>query len=188
MAAALHAQALAEGRIRYCPICDGYEVTDQAVAVIGRGARAAKEAEFLRSYTDRVTLIGDAADDALSAADRSRLAALGVTLVGGPVRAFHLTSDGLTLSIGERRLRFDAVYPALGSTVHSKLAGELGATLTAEGCVKVDAHQRTCVEDIYAAGDVVVGLDQISHAMGEGGVAATALRNDLAAQAPQLRA
>ena len=31
-----------------------------------------------------------------------------------------------------------------------------------------------------AAGDVVIGLDQISHAMGEGGVAAVTIRNDLA--------
>jgi thioredoxin reductase (NADPH) len=34
---------------------------------------------------------------------------------------------------------------------------------------------------------VVIGLDQISHAMGEGGVAATTIRNDLAAQRPFLR-
>jgi thioredoxin reductase (NADPH) len=31
---------------------------------------------------------------------------------------------------------------------------------------------------------VVLGLDQISHAMGEAGVAATTIRNDLAAKRP----
>ena len=40
---------------------------------------------------------------------------------------------------------------------------------------------------LYAAGDVVIGLDQISHAMGEGGVAATTIRNDLAETKPLLR-
>ena len=34
---ALHAEALAEGLLRYCPICDAYEVTDKRVAVIGTG-------------------------------------------------------------------------------------------------------------------------------------------------------
>ena len=48
-------------------------------------------------------------------------------------------------------------------------------------------HQRTDVPGIYAAGDVVLGLDQISHAMGEGGVAATTIRNDLAKERPLLR-
>ena len=36
-------------------------------------------------------------------------------------------------------------------------------------------------------GDVVKGLDQISHAMGEAGVAATTIRNDLAERMPILR-
>ena len=40
---------------------------------------------------------------------------------------------------------------------------------------------------LYAAGDVVIGLDQISHAMGQGGVAATTIRNDLCAQQPLWR-
>jgi thioredoxin reductase (NADPH) len=44
----------------------------------------------------------------------------------------------------------------------------------------VDDHQRTSVAGLYAAGDVVKGLDQISHAMGEGGVAAVTIRNDMA--------
>jgi thioredoxin reductase (NADPH) len=46
---------------------------------------------------------------------------------------------------------------------------------------------RSTVEGFYAAGDVVHGLDQISHAMGEGGQAATTIRNDLAAKQPLLR-
>ena len=35
----LHGEALARGLIRYCPICDGYEVTDRRSAVIGSGGR-----------------------------------------------------------------------------------------------------------------------------------------------------
>jgi thioredoxin reductase (NADPH) len=59
--------------------------------------------------------------------------------------------------------------------------------LNEQGCIGVDAHQRTSVEGVFAAGDVVIGLDQISHAMGEGGVAATTIRNDLAKDKPFLR-
>jgi thioredoxin reductase (NADPH) len=35
---ALHSEALRLGRLRYCPVCDGYEVTGQDVAVIGSDA------------------------------------------------------------------------------------------------------------------------------------------------------
>ena len=46
---------------------------------------------------------------------------------------------------------------------------------------------RTTVAGLYAAGDVVHGLDQISHAMGEGGQAATTIRNDLCEQQAMYR-
>ena len=54
---AAHDDALAAGLIRYCPICDGYEVTDKKVAVIGSGGKGAAETIFLRCFTADVTLI-----------------------------------------------------------------------------------------------------------------------------------
>jgi thioredoxin reductase (NADPH) len=183
---ALHAEALKLGRLRYCPVCDGYEITDQNVAVIGSGARAASECEFLRSFTDRVSLIVDRRDR-LTGPTARRLADIGVRVIDGPAQQFRLEADGLSFSTAAGRLSFEAVYPALGSVVHSDLATSLGATATEEGCIKVDGHQRTSVVGLYAAGDVVSGLDQISHAMGEAGVATTTIRNDLASSRPQLR-
>ena len=183
---ALHAEALRSGRLRYCPVCDGYEVTDQNVCVIGRDARAVTEAIFLRSFTDRVTLILDQQAE-LTEQDLSRIGAVGIELARGRPSEFSLDRTGITVSLGQRRMSFDTVYPALGTKIHSDLAASLGAGLTDEGCIKVDAHQRTNVPGLYAAGDVVVGLDQISHAMGEAGVAATTIRNDLATAKPILR-
>ena len=53
----LHDDALARGLVRYCPICDGYEVTDKRVGVIGSDSHGVAEVLFLRSYTADVTLI-----------------------------------------------------------------------------------------------------------------------------------
>lgn len=183
---ALHAEALRSGRLRYCPVCDGYEVTDMNVGVIGRGERALTEAIFLRPFTDRVTLILDQQAE-LTEQDLSRIGAVGIELVRGRPSEFSFDQTGINVSLGQRRMSFDTVYPALGSKIHSDLAASLGAALTDEGCIKVDAHQRTNVPGLYAAGDVVVGLDQISHAMGEAGVAATTIRNDPATAKPILR-
>ncbi len=183
----LHAVAMKRGLLRYCPVCDGFEVTDQSVGVIGVGSRAVEEATFLRAYTDQVMVIAAQGDGDFDLAQTAALAAIGVGVVNGPARDFRAEADGLSVEAEGKRLTFDAVYPALGSTVHSDLAAGLGASLTEEGCIRVDAHQRTSIPGLYAAGDVVIGLDQISHAMGEAGVAATTLRNDLAASAPQLR-
>ena len=184
----LHDEALARGLIRYCPICDGYEVTDRKVGVIGSGSHGVAEALFLRSYTADVTLVAPDRAHSLGRDDRDRLEAHDIRTVDGPARGVALHQDCIVVDTAEGHHTFDSVYPALGSDVHNELAGRVGVALTTEtGCIAIDAHQRTNVVGIYAAGDVVIGLDQISHAMGEGGVAATTIRNDLAKTRPFLR-
>jgi thioredoxin reductase (NADPH) len=183
----VHDQALADGKLRYCPVCDGYEVTDQRVGVIGTGIRGAKEAAFLRSYTADVTLVAPDGPHDMPDEERQRLSTFGISLVDGPVSMFAVTESGLSFDAAGDRLEFSSVYPALGSDIHSDLAAAMGAACTDEGCIRVDDHQRTSVVGLYAAGDVVLGLDQISHAMGEAGVAATAIRNNLASRSPLLR-
>ena len=175
-----HDLALSRGLLRYCPICDGYEVTDQKVGVIGTGERGAGEAAFLRMYTPHVTLISPASAHELSAEDRSSLDRLGVKLLLGPCQPLRINGDMIDVPTASGTHAFDAVYPALGSVIRSELALGLGADGTEEGCLVVDAHQRTTIPGLYAAGDVTNGLDQISHAMGEAAVAATTIRNDLA--------
>ena len=182
----LHSQALASGRLRYCPVCDGFEVTDQNVGVLGTGAHGVREALFLRSFTRQVSLIAPQRHQ-LSSIERASLDDAGVALLEGPASDIRLEEDGISMLGEAGRVRFETLYPALGSIPHSDLAATLDAKVTGDGCVVVDAHQRASVVGLYAAGDVVIGLDQISHAMGEAGVAATTIRNDLAAARPMYR-
>jgi thioredoxin reductase (NADPH) len=84
-------------------------------------------------------------------------------------------------------MAFDSVYPALGSVIRSGLAVTAGAKVSEDGCILVDDHLETSVPGLFAAGDVVIGLDQISHAMGQAGVAATTIRNHLAEKKPLRR-
>ena len=184
----LHDEALARGLIRYCPICDGFEVTDRKIGVIGSGAHGVAEAVFLRSFSADVTLIAPDRVHDLAADDQKTLAALGILTVDGPCHAVAALADAIVVDTPHGHHTFDSVYPALGSDVHTELAGQIGVALSGEtGCILTDAHQRTNVPGAYAAGDVVLGLDQLSHAMGEGGVAATTIRNDLARERPLLR-
>ena len=178
----VHDEAVQQGLLRYCPICDGYEVTDKPVAVIGSGERGAMEALFLRSYTSRVTLLTPEQDAELEAPQLQALREADIAIVSGPLSQFELGSSHIGVTTSDGPKRFASIYPALGSTINSQLAVPLGADISSEGCLLVDAHQRTSVAGLYAAGDVVQGLDQISHAMGEGGVAATTMRNDLASK------
>jgi thioredoxin reductase (NADPH) len=183
----LHDKALSEGLIRYCPVCDGFEVTDKRVGVIGSGAHGVAEAVFIRGFTQDITLIAPDRAHELGPDDLARLREFGIACVDGPCEAVAIADKSISISTPYGDYSFDSVYPALGSDTHVELARQVGAEITADGTLPVDDHQRTNVPGFYAAGDVVKGLDQISHAMGEGGVAATTIRNDLAKERPIVR-
>jgi thioredoxin reductase (NADPH) len=183
----LHDDALSRGLIRYCPICDGYEVTDKKVGVIGSGSHGVAEALFIRSFTADVTLIAPDRAMQLKPDDSARLKDAGIECIDGPAQAVAIPNGCIVVDTAEGHYTFDSVYPALGSDTHTQLGEMVDAKLAPDGCFLCDDHQRTSVAGLYAAGDVVHGLDQISHAMGEGGVAATTIRNDLAQQRPLWR-
>ena len=183
----LHAAALGQGLVRYCPICDGYEVTDKRVGIIGSDSHGVAEAVFIRSFTPDVTLIAPDKALQLRPEDQDQLEKAGIDCVDGPARAVAITNDCITVDTAQGHFTFDSIYAALGSDTHTQLGEMVGASVAGDGCFLCDRHQRTSVPGLYAAGDVVHGLDQISHAMGEGGVAATTIRNDLCTEEPRWR-
>lgn len=181
---AVHDPALASGLLRYCPVCDGYEVTDKRVGVIGSGDHGMREALFLRGFTRDVTLIAPDVEHRLDAECVATLDEAGIVRVDGPCGGYAIEGERIAVDTAKGRMDFDSIYPALGSRIRSDLAVAAGAAATEDGCLEVDDHQRTSIPGLFAAGDVVKGLDQISNAMGQAGVASTTIRNMLSAQRP----
>jgi len=170
--------AIERSLVRICPICDGYEAIDKAVAIIGNDDRGVREAAFLRTYSDRVTLIHTGPAEALTQEDE--LHRMGVELIRAPIDAVRLENDRVTaLGWGGSLRVFDLVYSALGTSPNAALAQTLGASTGEDGCMVVDAHQATSIPGLYAAGDLVRGLNQIAVAGAEAAIAATAIHNAL---------
>ena len=168
--------AIARALVRICPICDGFEAIGKSIAVIGDSDLGAREAAFVRTYSERVCLIHVGAPDALTRHDD--LKRLGVPVIQTTIEQVHIEGDRLTaLSWGGKQTSFDAVYSALGTTPHCGLAVDLGAARGEDGRLAVDDHQQTSVPGLYAAGDVVRGLNQLTVASAEAAVAATAIHN-----------
>lgn len=171
-------RAIERAQVRICPICDGYEATDKAVAVIGCDDTGVREASFLRTYSRRVTLIHVGPPEALTA--NGELDRLGIELIRAPIDNVRLEGDRVTALGWNGTFRaFDLVYSALGTSPNAQLAGGLGAAVGEDGRLVVDGHQRTSVPGLYAAGDVVRGLNQIAVATAEAAIGATAIHNDL---------
>lgn len=172
--------AVQRGLIRICPICDAFETIGSRVGVLGAGEKGAREALFLKTYTDRLTLLHVGEPANLKPEHRACLAARGIAVVDTPIDAVEMEGDRIAaFSSAGVRHEFDTVYSALGATPQSLLAKKIGARTNLEGCVEVDAHQQTSVPGLYAAGDLVKGLNQIAVAMAEAIIAATAIHNRL---------
>jgi thioredoxin reductase (NADPH) len=170
--------AIADGSIRYCPVCDGYEATDQRIGVLGHSSDASSKAAFLRTYSDDVTLLS--LDDRATSAENAQTLRKAGAKLAGPVSAIERSDTGIRAVLQDgRMLPFDVINPALGCEVRSDLATALGAKTNDVGCVEVDAHQRTTVDGIYAAGDVVSDLHQIAVGTGHAAIAATHIHKSL---------
>jgi thioredoxin reductase (NADPH) len=170
-----------QGYVRHCPICDGYEVINRKIGVIGWGKGGLKEALFLRTYSADVTLLTLGKEMALNDGDRAALRTAKIRVIEEPVGAVEIEGGkirALRMASG-RTQGFDTLYSALGACVRSDLALALGAGHDGDGHVLADDHQRTSVPGLYAAGDIVSGLNQISVATGHAAIAATAIHNSL---------
>jgi thioredoxin reductase (NADPH) len=164
--------------IRFCPVCDGYEAIDRRVGVLGDIKAGGKKALFLRTYTKDVSLFltGKAEDVDW----QEKLTKANVRIVGEPQKVRQKTENKVTVVTQQGGIHeVDALYPALGCVVRSDLATVLGASSTEDGNLQVDDHQRTTVEGLYAAGDVVTDLHQLSVAFGHAAIAATDIHNRL---------
>ncbi|MFK4506862.1 NAD(P)/FAD-dependent oxidoreductase [Bradyrhizobium daqingense] len=170
--------AVADGLLRYCPICDAFEARGRRIGVVGPLDRAAGKALFLRGYSQDVTLLAIGPDDAKGVT--SELTDAGVGIVFAPDLHLMRRDGGVeTVFADGRTAQFDIVYPAMGAEVRSQLAMALGADHTADGHLKVDDHQRTSIDGLYGIGDVVTDLHQISVAFGHAAISACTIHNSL---------
>jgi thioredoxin reductase (NADPH) len=164
--------AVERGLLRFCPICDGYEVVDRNLAIVGRGSTGVKEALFMTTYTRDLTLL--TLGEPLSGKERCQVQQANIAIEERPLLA--LAPDGSSilahLCDGTSK-RFDLVYSALGCGPRSGLGQQLGCRVGSDGRFIVTKHQETSEPDVWAVGDVVRGLNQISVATGEAAIAAT---------------
>jgi len=164
--------------VRMCAVCDGYEASDDHIAVYAPVDVAIRHALFLRTFSRSVAAVrsepGEPTEDNAARAREANVSVLPVAARlehDGTCCVFHLEDDSVH--------RFDTVYPVLGCTAQSSLATALGARVDENGELRVDASQQTNVDGLYAIGDIVSALNQISVGVGHAAIAATAVHNRL---------
>jgi thioredoxin reductase (NADPH) len=174
-------EAIQAGCVRLCAVCDGHEVIDRRVAVYGPAKSALAHAIFMRTFSDDITLIVPRDDPPMHEEALEKAGNLGISIAPSPFDVMRMDGERravVRLADGTERV-FDTLYPALGCRLRSDLAVALGARCTDNGDIVVDDHMRTTVPGLYAAGDVVAALNQLSVAVGHAAIAATDVHNAL---------
>ena len=180
-------KGIADAVVRICAVCDGYEARDHRIAVYGPPARVIPHACFLRTYSHHVTAVLSEAG-ALTLAHRKLAIKLAVPVLPKPTTIKLVAGSGRKINgcqivWPDRVESFDSLYPVLGADAKAGIAIALGAKADKDGELIVNAKLETSVDRLYAAGDVVSSLNQISVAVGHAAIAATAIHQRLSSNA-----
>lgn len=165
----------------HCPACDGYEARDRHVVALGWSEHLAGFAATLLNWACSVTVVTGGEDWRADSACRALLDRHGITvleervaeLVGerGDLRSVRL-ADG-------RELPCSLVLFSVAHQPRVDLAVSLGCDLDGEGYVVVDERGETTVPGVYAAGDLVPGLQLTQVAAAKGTVAGVGLATSM---------
>ncbi len=175
-------QAFRGKGVAYCPHCDGPLFKGKRVAVIGGGNSGVEAAIDLAGVVAHVTLLEFADDLRADAVLQKKLYSLPNVSVIRSAQTTEVTGtdkvDGLVYkdrsSGQEHRIALEGVFVQIGLLPNTDfLKGTI--ELSRFGEVIVDAHGKTSVEGVFAAGDcTTVPYKQIIIAMGEGSKASLA--------------
>ena len=169
--------------VHHCPYCDGWEVRDKKIAVLGSGASAAGLALSLRTWSDHIVVCTNRGTR-LTAAQRSQLASHGIELVESPIARIDHEEGWIKRLVREngQTVDCDALFVTVPQRQQSQLARKLGCEFNRRGTVKTDNLGRTCVPNVYVVGDASRDVQFVIVAAAEGAKAAVAINTALQAR------
>lgn len=164
----------------HCPYCDGWEVRDRVLAVLGNSAPAVGLALSLKTWSDRIIVCSNGRAR-LARHHRRQLAEKDIAVHeariarlehdAGQLRGIAL-ADGTTVSC-------DAAFFATGQSPQSDFPRHLGCALTTRGTVKTDHLGHTRVPGFYVVGDASRDVQFVIVAAAEGAKAGVAINKAL---------
>lgn len=168
--------------VHHCPACDGLTAADQRIIVLGVGAHVPAYASELLDWASEVVIITESdSDPAFDDDQRAACAEHNIEVVDGVARELvggPGQLEGVRLADG-RVIAGSKVFFSYAHHPTNELATSLGCELDDEGGLTVNAMQLTSVDGVYAAGDIVTGLQLVPIAVGTGAAAGVACATSL---------
>lgn len=166
--------------VSYCTTCDAQFFKGRTVTVIGGGNTAVDSALLLSKIAKKVYLVHRREEFRADAVLMDKLkekenVELMIHTVCKAIKGDKLvTSIELeNVKTGEKKdLPTDGVFINIGVAATTQIANQLGCVILENGFLETGEDRETTVEGVYAAGDLIGGIRQITNAVGHGTVAA----------------
>jgi thioredoxin reductase len=177
--------------VLHCPYCHGWEVHDQRIGILATGPAAAHQALLFRQLSPHVTVLAHTAPE-LAREQQEQFAALGITVIEGPVTGVETNDGGLTgvhLADGTR-VALDALIVAPRMTANAGLLAPLGLTPTEVRMggqvmgtqIEAGPSGATSVPGVWVAGNLANIAAQVITSAAAGLTAGAAINADLAVE------
>ena len=173
-------EALYGKSVFHCPYCDGWEMSDQPLAVYGRGNKALELALALTTWTEDIVLCTDGRPW-LSRKDLQSLSRRGIEVSEERVERLE-GNDGVLERIvfaTGKALPRRGLFLATGMQQGSELAARLGCSFSKKGGVKTFKLEESRVSGLYVAGDASRDVQLVIVAAAEGAKAAFSINAEL---------
>jgi len=168
--------------VLHCPYCHGWEVRDRRIGVLATGPMSVHQAVLFHQWSPQVLFFAGNSDPAPD--DRTRLQALGITIVEGRIAGLEVADDQVKAVrlADERLLEIDAAVVATRMIARAEPFAGIGVETTDHPVgrfIAADETGRTGVAGVWAAGNVTDLSAQVSAAAAEGARAAQHLNAEL---------
>ena len=150
--------------VSYCAVCDAFFYRNKTVAVLGNGEYANHEIKELLPTSAKVYLFTDGKEPE-SVPENVEAVTLKIKKLYGDGKL-----QGVEFENGEK-IEIDGLFVALGTAGAADFAKKIGAE-TENNRITVDEKMKTNIPGLFAAGDCIGGVLQVSVAVGEGAKAA----------------
>lgn len=151
-----------EGKgVSYCAICDAFFFKNKDVAVLGNGNYAIHEVQQLLPIVNSVTILTNGREKINLRDERIKTSDKNVKRLRGNGKLESVEFED------NSKLDVSAIFVAEGTASSVDFARRIGAVINGKNIV-VDENYMTNIPGLFAAGDCIGGLLQISKAVSDG--------------------
>ena len=154
--------------LSYCATCDGFFYRNKKIGIIGSGSAMLHELSFLKNMSPYITVFTDGEDVMIE----------GVRVVKEKIVSLYGDEflEGVTTE--DRDHAVDGLFVAIGDASTFDFIKHLGIATDDKNNVIVDSNYQTNIKNLYAIGDAIGGILQITKASYDGMMVAYSINNE----------